>query len=184
MDPIQATIAKNLTKFRKNRNLSLTQLSELTGVSKAMLAQIENSKSSPTVTTLWKIANGLQVSFSSFIQEEEPDIRKISINELEPIADNEGNYLVYPFFPYHPEKKFEIYIVTLKPGCTHESKTHLGDEYLLVKEGKLLVTVGMQEHKVQSGDALQFSGSTPHSYTNSSKETASFFLLMYYPEPQ
>src|SRR6478752_6698247 len=184
MDAIQDIIAKNLVKLRKNRNLTLDQVSELTGVSKAMLAQIEKGKSSPTVTTLWKIANGLQVSFSVFMKEDTPDVQKVSIKQLDPITDNKGDYLVYSFFPYHPEKKFEIYIVTLKPGCTHESKTHLGDEYLLVKEGKLLVTVGMQEHKVQSGDALQFSGSTPHSYTNSSKETASFFLLMYYPEPQ
>ncbi len=63
MDAIQDIIAKNLVKLRKHRNLTLDQVSELTGVSKAMLAQIEKGKSSPTVTTLWKIANGLQVSF-------------------------------------------------------------------------------------------------------------------------
>ncbi|MCJ7985524.1 helix-turn-helix domain-containing protein [Priestia sp. OVL9] len=70
MDAIQDIIAKNLVKLRKNRNLTLDQVSELTGVSKAMLAQIEKGKSSPTVTTLWKIANGLQVSFSVFMKED------------------------------------------------------------------------------------------------------------------
>lgn len=66
MDDIQAIIAMNLVKLRKNRNLTLDQVSELTGVSKAMLGQIEKGKSTPTVTTLWKIANGLQVSFLYF----------------------------------------------------------------------------------------------------------------------
>lgn len=41
MDDIQAIIAMNLVKLRKNRNLTLDQVSELTGVSKAMLGQIE-----------------------------------------------------------------------------------------------------------------------------------------------
>ncbi|MFP8644104.1 MULTISPECIES: helix-turn-helix domain-containing protein [Priestia] len=182
MDAIQDIIAKNLVKLRKNRNLTLDQVSELTGVSKAMLAQIEKGKSSPTVTTLWKIANGLQVSFSVFMKEDTPDVQKVSIKQLEPITDNKGDYLVYSFFPYHPEKKFEIYIVTLKPGCVHEAKTHLGDEYLLIKEGELTVRFENEEHELVSGDALHFSGNTSHSYINSSEKEASFFLLMHYPE--
>ena len=182
MDAIQDIIAKNLVKLRKNRNLTLDQVSELTGVSKAMLAQIEKGKSSPTVTTLWKIANGLQVSFSVFMKEDTPDVQKVSIKQLDPIMDNKGDYLVYSFFPYHPEKKFEIYIVTLKPGCVHEAKTHLGDEYLLIKEGELTVRFENEEHELVSGDALLFSGNTSHSYINSSEEEASFFLLMHYPE--
>ncbi len=44
MEPIQQIIARNLLKLRKSRNLTLEQTSELTGVSKAMLAQIENEK--------------------------------------------------------------------------------------------------------------------------------------------
>ncbi|WP_332606747.1 helix-turn-helix domain-containing protein [Bacillus spizizenii] len=184
MDDIQAIIAMNLVKLRKNRNLTLDQVSELTGVSKAMLGQIEKGKSTPTVTTLWKIANGFQVSFSVFLKEDKPKVRKINLQDVKPVTDNEENYSVYPFFPYNPETKFEIYVVDLKPGCIHEAKTHLGEEYILIKEGELTVILQGQEHMLSSGDALQFTGATPHSYINSSEETASFFLLMYYPEPQ
>lgn len=99
MDDIQAIIAKNLVKLRKSRNLTLDQVSELTGVSKAMLGQIEKEKSTPTVTTLWKIANGLQVSFSVFLKEDKPKVRKINLKDIEPVTDNEENYIVYPFFP-------------------------------------------------------------------------------------
>lgn len=64
----------------------------------------------------------------------------------------------------------------------YEAKTHLGEEYLFIKEGEL--TVKDQEHMLASGDALQYTGSTPLSYINSSEKTASFFLLMFYPETQ
>lgn len=184
MEDIQRTIAQNLARLRKSRNLTLDQVAELTGVSKAMLAQIENNKSNPTVSTLWKIANGLQVSFTSFMKEEEHPFKKVNIKELDPITDNEGHYRVFSFFPYHPEKKFEIYIVELQGGCTHQAKTHLGEEYILIKEGQLTVELAGEKHVLSSGDALQFSGQTPHSYVNSTGELASYFMLMYYPESE
>ncbi|WP_028399946.1 helix-turn-helix domain-containing protein [Ectobacillus panaciterrae] len=184
MDPIQDIIANNLINLRKSRGLSLDKVSELTGVSKAMLAQIEKGKSSPTVSTLWKIANGLQVSFSVFMKEDKPQVTKINIEQLTPIIDDDGNYLGYSFFSYHPEKKFEIYIVNLKPGFTHQAQTHLGEEYILIKEGELTLDLQGEKHVLASGDAIQFTGTTPHSYINSSEELASFFLLMYYPEPE
>ena len=45
---------------------------------------------------------------------EKPQIEKININQLTPVIDKGGNYLVYSIFPYHPEKKFEIFIVEFK----------------------------------------------------------------------
>ena len=60
-------ISANLKKLRTDGNLSLGQLSELSGVSKVMLSQIEKGESNPTINTIWKIANGLQVTYTSYI---------------------------------------------------------------------------------------------------------------------
>ena len=63
---ISKSIAQHLQSVRKGRGLSLDKTAKLTGVSKAMLGQIERGESSPTIATLWKIATGLECSFSSF----------------------------------------------------------------------------------------------------------------------
>ena len=63
MEPIEETIANNLVHLRKKRGLSLDKVAELTGVSKAMLAQIEKGKSNPTVTTLGKLPMGCKYLF-------------------------------------------------------------------------------------------------------------------------
>lgn len=55
--------ATTLKALRQARGWSLSKLAEETGVSKAMLGQIERNESSPTVSTLWKIATGLNVPF-------------------------------------------------------------------------------------------------------------------------
>lgn len=60
MEQSTEAISSNLKGYRENRNLSLDQLSDLTGVSKSMLRQIETGQSNPTITTIWKIANGLR----------------------------------------------------------------------------------------------------------------------------
>ena len=60
-------IAVNLKRLRTERNLSLGGLAELSGVSKVMLSQIEKGESNPTINTIWKIAVGLQVSYTRLI---------------------------------------------------------------------------------------------------------------------
>lgn len=64
-------IGEQLKKIRKQKNLTLEQVSALTSVSKPMLGQIERGRSVPTITTLWKIATGLKVPLSTFLIEEE-----------------------------------------------------------------------------------------------------------------
>ena len=61
-------IAATLQLLRKQRSWSLDKAAQATGVSKAMLGQIERGESSPTVATLWKIATGFQTSFSTFLE--------------------------------------------------------------------------------------------------------------------
>ena len=60
-------IGKNIQKLRKARGLTLDVLSERSGVSKAMLSQIEQEKANPTVATVWKIAQGLDAEINSLL---------------------------------------------------------------------------------------------------------------------
>lgn len=58
-----------LRKIRAERGLTLEEAAALCGVSKPMLSQIERGKSVPTITTLWKIATGLKVPLSAFLNQ-------------------------------------------------------------------------------------------------------------------
>lgn len=63
MENLARFLSTTLKQLRQQRGWSLSRLAEATGVSKAMLGQIERNESSPTVATLWKIATGLNVPF-------------------------------------------------------------------------------------------------------------------------
>ena len=63
-------LAATLKALRQARGWSLSKLADEAGVSKAMLGQIERNESSPTVSTLWKIATALNVPVFTFITPE------------------------------------------------------------------------------------------------------------------
>lgn len=183
MENIQKSIGENLRNIRKTRGYSLDAAAEITGVSKAMLGQIERGESNPTVTTLWKIASGLQVSFSSLIHEEPSDVQLIELKTLTPIMESMGDYRVYPVFPFDPRKKFEIFTVEIESGCQHTSDKHNEgvEEYITVMSGTLEIEIGDQRITVRSGNSIKFSANKAHTYKNIGDELIRYQAVMYYP---
>jgi len=183
MDFFQKKIGETIRSIRRNRGLSLDKVSELTGVSKAMLGQIERGDSSPTVTTLWKIATGLQVSFSSLLHNDEAEVSIVDKNEVLPIIEEEGAYRVFPIFPFDPRKKFEIFTVELDSQSIHRSEKHHDgtEEYITVISGELQLEIGQEAYDLIKGKSIRFSANVPHSYINHGSETTTFQLVIFYP---
>ncbi|MEK4148971.1 XRE family transcriptional regulator [Robertmurraya sp. FSL W8-0741] len=183
MENIQKNIADNLKSIRKNRGYSLEQVGELTGVSKAMLGQIERGDSNPTVSTLWKIARGLQVSFSSLMKEEASNVIVVKQSNIVPVTESNGNYRVYPIFPFDPRKKFEIFTVEIEPGCTHLSEKHNEglEEYITIVSGELEILIGDESFSLNSGDSIRFLANKTHTYKNNSSMLTTYQLVMHYP---
>ncbi len=183
MESINEQIAYKLRNIRKSKGLSLDNVAELTGVSKAMLGQIERGASNPTVSVLWKIANGLKVPFSSFIEEEKPQISIVQLANIKPIIEANGDYQVYPIFPFTPDKHFEIFTVFLGPNSSHESEAHLAgvEEYITVQEGELCITIDSKTYTISEGDSIHFLADKPHSYVNNQSRQVRFQNLIYHP---
>lgn len=183
MNSIEKQVAENIKRLRKIRNYSLDQLSSMTGVSKGMLAQIEKGSSSPTITTLWKIANGLQVSFTSLAERPAGEPTVVRKHEKTPVMAGKEKYAAFPHFPFDQKKKFEIFYIELAPGCVHESEPHHGgiEEYVLVSRGAIAVTACDYTCSLNEGDAMHFTANTVHTYKNNTEQTASCYTLIYYP---
>src|SRR5437763_16688885 len=60
-------VGKNLRRLRVQRGLSLERLAKASGVSRAMLGQVEPGQSAPTINVLWKISRSLAVPFSALL---------------------------------------------------------------------------------------------------------------------
>ncbi|MCH5584543.1 XRE family transcriptional regulator [Shimazuella sp. AN120528] len=183
MEEINLIIAKNLKVLREDRKLSLEKVAELTGVSKTMIGQIERGESSPTIKTIWKIASGLKISFSSLINTPLPDTKVIRKNELQTLTECDGKYRVYSNFPFEDGRRFEIYTVEIEPGAFVQSEAHSEDteEYITVFDGELTVGIGDEEFVVRSGDSIRFKADRPHDYINNGQVQTNLSMILYYP---
>jgi XRE family transcriptional regulator, regulator of sulfur utilization len=168
MEDLTLLIAQNLKKIREEKRLSLDKLAELTGVSKSMLGQIERGESSPTVATVWKISNGLKVSFTSLLTSPQSDTSVVRKAEIGPLIEDDGKYRLYPFFPIEEGRRFEVYAVEIDAGGLLVSEAHPEgtQEFLTVFAGQLAVSVNGQEYQVGEGDAIRFRADRAHSYLN------------------
>lgn len=167
VDGINKVMANNLKDLREQRKLSLDSVAELTGVSKSMLGQIERGESNPTIQTVWKIANGLKISLTSLIDTPHPDTKVVRRATMDPVLGSDGNIHIYPVFPYDPDKGFEVINLELAPGADSPSEPHAKgtEEYLMVLEGSMSVTVNQDTFTLEAGDAIRYRADQSHVYS-------------------
>lgn len=110
-------IGQRLKSIRQSRKMTLEDVATLTGVSKPMLGQIEREQSTPTITTLWKIATGLKTPLSSFLEEQQPEYSVVNLRNEEIISEDCGRMRAYPLFVYDPIRNVEIFYIDLILGA-------------------------------------------------------------------
>lgn len=182
LENLNQIVAQNLKRIREDKKLSLEKTAELTGVSKAMLSQIERSESSPTISTVWKIAGGLKISFTSLVDKHQSDTVLIYKNDIEPMVEDSGRYRVYPFFPYEDGRRFEAYMIEIDKGGYLSAEAH-GDgtqEFITVYSGEVTIRVGDDEYIVPEGASIRFKSDSPHDYRNSGNALVRLNMVIYY----
>ena len=180
-------LARTLRALRSEHGWSLDRTAQETGVSKAMLGQIERGESSPTIATLWKIASGFHTSLSSFLYPAPPVTtegvvyRSASALRGQPGSDD---MLVAPLFPYEPSFRFELFELTLLPGYERHSEAHEAGvvEHVIVLSGALEVLIESTWAPLAQGDAVRFPADRPHGYRNLHAEPAVFHNLIHYEQ--
>lgn len=181
---VNEVIARNVKALRQKKKLSLDNVAKLTGVSKSMLGQIERREANPTISVLWKIANGLKVSFTSLVETTEQDVTVVRAHDAVPLPEDDGKFNARPIFHFDENRRFETYHVTMDAGSRLEALAHLPgtEETLTVFSGKVQITVSGKEFNLDKGDSIRYKADVPHCYTNDEKEQAELSLIIYYAE--
>ncbi|PWF48613.1 helix-turn-helix domain-containing protein [Massilia glaciei] len=167
---LSSYLSQTLRALRAARVWSLERAARETGVSKAMLGQIERGESSPTIATLWKIATGFQCSLSAFLapsagQAPATLLRSASSLRGKPASDE---MLLAPLFPYDAGLGFEMLELTLGPGYERLSDPHAAGviEHVIVVRGAIEVLFDGGWQALAEGDAVRFAADRPHGYRN------------------
>ncbi|MBY5942058.1 helix-turn-helix domain-containing protein [Halomonas sp. DP5N14-9] len=187
MQDIADHIATTLKGLRQAQGWSLERAARETGVSKAMLGQIERGESSPTVATLWRIASGFRVSFSSLFgsptraMDGPLEERRVSIDDSVWGRDSAGMRAKL-LFPYDPMLGFEMFEIELAEGAESASSPHAPGvvEHLVVVEGELVLAIDDDWHLLKAGEGLRFFADRPHLMRNEGPGTLRFHDVIHY----
>jgi transcriptional regulator with XRE-family HTH domain len=178
-------VGANLRRLRTRRGLSLERLAQISGVSRAMLGQIELGQSAPTINVLWKIARALEVTFSALISARtQSGALVLRSSESKILTSKDRSFSSRALFPFDEPRRVEFYELRLNGGAVEDADAHPPgtSENLVVTAGTVEIDVAGDTHKLDAGDSILFEADTPHAYRNPGKGEAVMYLVMTYAE--
>lgn len=183
MEYLSHNIGVNLNRIRKSKGMSLDLVSEQTGVSKSMLAQIEKGNANPSIGVLGKIVSGLRVEFDDLLKAPPLDSFLVNIKNLTPTKEIVGKYRVWTCFPIEDNNVVEIYRIEIEPGQVYPSGGH-GEktrEYISILDGELILELKDGEHLITKDEVFRFESDWDHKYKNPSSNILCFmsFFVAY-----
>lgn len=184
-DPIGQRVASNLQRLRSKRLLSLDGLARASGVSRAMLAQIETGRSVPSIKVLCKIAKGLKVSVAAFLEHREFEgVAVLPARESKRLVSADGAFVSRALFPYDVARQTEFYELRLSPLSEEVSAGHGPgvQENIVVAQGALEIIVNEERFLLSTGDSILFYADQPHRYRNPVDSEAVAYLVVTHPE--
>jgi transcriptional regulator with XRE-family HTH domain len=184
-DLISQRVGQNLQRLRSKRYLSLDALARLSGVSRAMLAQIESGRSVPSIKVLCKIAKGLKVSVAAFLENRAFEgVALLPARNSKRLVSANGAFVSRALFPFDVARQVEFYELRISPLGEEESQGHGPgiQENLVVAQGVLEISVNQERYLLSTGDSILFYADQPHRYRNPADSEAVAYLVITHPE--
>jgi transcriptional regulator with XRE-family HTH domain len=176
-------IGANIRARRTKQGLTLNVLAERSGVSKAMLSQIESDKVNPTVAMVWKIARGLDVDINELLAGSGEPVRHFHVTRHDEIpvldTDEEGLHMKV-LTPLSLVEDLEMYLLTFFRGGELRSRRHFPrtEEFLTVIEGHIRVRVGERVEDLRAGDFIRYQCDVEHDIENAADEKAVVHMVV------
>jgi len=157
-------------KIRRKRNelgMSMKMLAEKTGLTSGFISQVERELAEPSITSLRKIAEALDVAVFYFFTEEK-NAGIVVRKDNRQSRNFPESHLTYELLSPDLNRQMEMFMATLEPGAeTCETPlTHTGEEVTHVLEGSMWISIGNDEYTLEEGDTIYYFSSIPHRIVN------------------
>lgn len=173
----------NCRRIRKERSMTLRELSEKSGISTVYLSNYENGKANITVASLYAIAKALDTSVNKLISPEDVDDDLVLVPQnkrfaLAETADNPMS-VFQEFLTRGSSFDMQVTVMHLKPHTDSGApKIHDSDEFIYVLEGELTLHYGEEKEPVlKKGDFAYYNALKHHFWENASDEPLEFLAV-------
>lgn len=161
-------LGERIRMRRQQLNISLQELAGRTGLTASFLSQAEREMAEPSISSLRRIADALEVPVFYFLLDDStpsPLVRRAERRVLR-LHDTPAQWELLS--PADPNLQLEVVLTRLPPGVSAEDEpiTHPGEECFVVLEGEMSIDVAGVNYRLAEGDSIQFRASLPHRINN------------------
>ncbi len=179
-DAVSVNVGVRLRELREARSISMRSLATKSGLSANALSMIERGRTSPSVSTLYKLADALGVPITEFFgpQADKQDILLIKADERTRVPFSRGVWEGLGGERF--SGRVEPFILTLESGASSGQHTmvHTGHEFVFCLRGQLEYLVEKQYFHLDAGDSLLFAAHLNHRWRNPGNTVTNALLVL------
>jgi transcriptional regulator with XRE-family HTH domain len=179
-EAISVDVGGRLRELRQDRGLSMRALARESGLSANALSMIERGRTSPSVSTLYKLADAMRIPITAFFRQEPPQqdivFRKANERTRVPFMRGLWEGLGGESFV----GRVEPFMLTLESGASSGpfGIVHTGHEFVFCLRGELEYQVENQRFVLATGDSLMFAAELKHRWRNAGKKVCSVLFVL------
>jgi transcriptional regulator with XRE-family HTH domain len=172
-------LGKRLADLRRKRGLATGELAARAKVTSGFISQLEHNKTSPSLTTLQRVAAALDVPLTYLLLEEDlrPQVVRQHERQVIPLGqDGLCASLVSPLL----SQQLELVVLDLPRGTISwpQSRSHEGQECHLVLRGTIRAYYGEDSYLLDEGDSILWDGTVPHRMENVGDGAAQLLIAL------
>lgn len=176
-------LGPRLRAYRQSRKLGLKDLAALASVSVGILSQIERGMNVPSLRTVEKIRNALDLPIGFFFDEERPidnarEDDAICRSDRRPVLKFGRQGLSKQLLHHAKSRVFEMMIIDLPPRSSSDFSSYPSEKGALVMEGKITFSIDGESSELNVGDSLLFDGTRPHQLQNNTDFSAKIMWIV------
>jgi transcriptional regulator with XRE-family HTH domain len=163
---LSGQLGKTIQRLRKAYNLSLSELAEQSGVAKSIISQIERNETNPTLATIWRLSQALDVSIERVLASanDDPFLDRSSKGDTPILVSDDGRMRLAIIGWIKTVEWLQWYDVSADLGAVLESEAHQRGsiESLSVRSGEFEVEVAGVTQRAKAGETLRYRCDRPH----------------------
>ncbi len=179
-EAISVDVGTRLRQLREQRNLSMRSLASASGLSANALSMIERGKTSPSVSTLYKLADAMGIPITTFFGEPTDKKHVIFIRGQERPRVSFSRGVWEGLGGEQFSGRVEPFVLTLESGASSGPHTmiHSGHEFVFCLRGQLEYQVEKQIFELGPGDSLLFAAQLKHRWKNPGKNVTNALIVL------
>ena len=176
-------LGPKLKELRRRKGITLQEIADESGLSKSFVSQIESGVTNPSIASLKKIADALDLPLAALFDDNVngagdgraplSEATQNYLTQVQVVRSQQRKMLAWPgqetkMYLLTPDlqRKLEVTMSLMQPGDStgEDSYSHQGEERGIVLEGTLEVTVDCTAHVLEAGDSIYFPSHLPHKF--------------------